>query len=579
MYAMEKKRVIWGAAIGLGTLLAGSLAVPRVFGGKGPAEEGLAPSSLGIRDSVRVILSLGLEQLWVGARRGLYRSTDQGSHWKRIFQPGIAGGQVQGLALDPVDPSRILVAAGTRLYASLNKGQRWELLYRSDQEILTVAVDPRDSRRIFVGTLKGLRISSDQGFHWNAPGGGLSEVWIRSVLFHPSRPGYSYLWTQRGLFRSKDQGSSWQRIWGRVSLEEEAGVPLAVLSDEEREESLESTGNLAIDPAEGILYIGTDQGIFSSRDDGQSWESLPTLGLGTPRILQLLVLPQRPRALCAATREGLFLFNPDTGIWNRLAEGLPSGPIDAVALTPEGHSVWAGTRQGLFQIALPASSPLRPMELSERERVSAEPSIQEVLEAAIQYAEVMPGKIRGWRAGAVLRNWFPRFTVSLDRDKDQTIASATSGGKTTFSMGPEDKSVSVGFGFTWDLANLVWNPDQVSIDTRSRLMVQLRQDILEEVTRLYFERKRLLSEFQGNPTQDPLLRTERSLRIEELTARLDALTGNRFSEEGCRSPKKPIDISKTRRYTPLMSCLKRDESRWKEAIHAKGRRIRKVRQG
>ena len=141
----------------------------------------------------------------------------------------------------------------------------------------------------------------------------------------------------------------------------------------------------------------------------------------------------------------------------------------------------------------------------------------------------MPDKIRGWRAGAMWRNWLPKFTVSLDRSRNQTIASATSSGHTTFSVGPEDESYKVGFGFTWDFANLVWNPDQISIDNRSRLMVQLRQDILEEVTRLYFERRRLVAEFQGNPTGDPILLHERQLRVEEATAQLDALTGGWFS--------------------------------------------------
>jgi hypothetical protein len=122
------------------------------------------------------------------------------------------------------------------------------------------------------------------------------------------------------------------------------------------------------------------------------------------------------------------------------------------------------------------------------------------------------------------------LTLSIDQDRDQTIVSSTSSGKTTFSVGPEDESFSLGIGFTWDLANFIWNPDQISIDTRSRLLVQLRQDILEEVTRSYFERRRLLAEFEGNPTADPSLKTERLLRVEELTAQLDALTGGYFSE-------------------------------------------------
>ncbi len=59
----------------------------------------------------------------------------------------------------------------------------------------------------------------------------------------------------------------------------------------------------------------------------------------------------------------------------------------------------------------------------------------------------------------------------------------------------------------------------------------LREDLLEEVTRLCFERKRLQLEFQGSPTEDPILKRERALRIQELTAHLDGLTGGVFCEE------------------------------------------------
>ena len=154
--------------------------------------------------------------------------------------------------------------------------------------------------------------------------------------------------------------------------------------------------------------------------------------------------------------------------------------------------------------------------------------------AAIRYAEVHPGKISRWRALARWRGLFPHFTVGLDQDRDPTIVSSTTAGITKFSVGPERKAVSLDFGFTWDLANLVWDSAQTSIDVRSRLMVQLRQDILEEVTRLYFERKRLLHEFQATPSVDPVLRQERSLRIAELTAQLDALTGGFFTAPGDR---------------------------------------------
>ena len=157
------------------------------------------------------------------------------------------------------------------------------------------------------------------------------------------------------------------------------------------------------------------------------------------------------------------------------------------------------------------------------------PSIQAVQSAAVRYAEADPGKIAGWRRRARWRAFLPRFSVGLDRDRNANIVSSTRDGSTHFTVGPERRNLALDLSFTWELGELVWNPDQTSIDARSRLMVYLRRDILEEVNRTYFERLRLASEFSRNPTEDSQLRTERRLRLEELSARLDALTGGFFS--------------------------------------------------
>jgi len=61
-------------------------------------------------------------------------------------------------------------------------------------------------------------------------------------------------------------------------------------------------------------------------------------------------------------------------------------------------------------------------------------------------------------------------------------------------------------------------------------MVQLRDEILEEVTRLYFERKRLLGELKKTRDTDDAETRKKTLRVEELTAYIDAFTGGRFSE-------------------------------------------------
>jgi len=59
--------------------------------------------------------------------------------------------------------------------------------------------------------------------------------------------------------------------------------------------------------------------------------------------------------------------------------------------------------------------------------------------------------------------------------------------------------------------------------------VKLRDQVLGEVTRLYFERRRLQAERLLTPKSDPMALVKEELRLMELTAGLDALTGGAFS--------------------------------------------------
>jgi len=158
------------------------------------------------------------------------------------------------------------------------------------------------------------------------------------------------------------------------------------------------------------------------------------------------------------------------------------------------------------------------------EHFQNEPSIEEIQEAAVQYAEVQPEKIASWRKKAAVKALFPE--VSLDYDKTIYGSVSVVSGTSIFATGPNDWGVTL----KWDLADIVWNSAQGSIiDVRSRLMVKLRNDILQEVNKLYFERRKIQMELLLNPPQNATERLEKELRIEELTGGIDGLTGGYFS--------------------------------------------------
>jgi hypothetical protein len=203
-------------------------------------------------------------------------------------------------------------------------------------------------------------------------------------------------------------------------------------------------------------------------------------------------------------------------------------------------NLYAATEKGLFR-----STPIDFGNNRQGEEIlfywEGEPNINEVQEEAIRYAEVEPEKIARWRRQASMKAILPTVRIGMDQDANKTVSSSiwgtcgTNSSPGRYFVGPDDKTKyrnqNWNISLTWELGDLIYNNDQTSIDVRSRLMVQLRDDILDEVTKLYFERIRVKIELDNLAIEDRKKRFEKELRLKELTASLDALTGGYFSRK------------------------------------------------
>jgi hypothetical protein len=187
--------------------------------------------------------------------------------------------------------------------------------------------------------------------------------------------------------------------------------------------------------------------------------------------------------------------------------------------------VYAATDRGVFYLSSGQALPLFPPEDYSRN----EPTIRQVHQWAIDYAEVNPGKIKNWRALAGKRALLPDLSVGLDRAESEFYHWDTGTSPDTLSKGKDLLNWDV--SLSWDLGDLIWSTDQTTIDSRSKLMVELREDVLDQVTRLYFERRRLQAELAAVDPPEPPVQFDKQLRVEELTALLDAFTGGRFSQK------------------------------------------------
>jgi len=195
------------------------------------------------------------------------------------------------------------------------------------------------------------------------------------------------------------------------------------------------------------------------------------------------------------------------------------------------NNLYAATQRGLFKAEL---SNTQGSEGTDAISLypQGEPEINDVQRAAMKYAEVEPEKIKLWREQARKKAVLPKLSIGIDRNTSDLWH--WEGGSTTKT---EDDVLrrgrdSIGWDVTlsWDLDELIWSEAQTSIDVRSRLMVELRDDILDEVTKLYFERLRVKMEFDSLSIEDRKKRFEKELKLRELAAILDGLTGGYFSQ-------------------------------------------------
>ena len=84
---------------------------------------------------------------------------------------------------------------------------------------------------------------------------------------------------------------------------------------------------------------------------------------------------------------------------------------------------------------------------------------------------------------------------------------------------------------TWNLGDVAYQPESIDISREAREVIELRDDVLDEITQLYFERRAVLAALHA-PVAMPHAESLRlRLRAAELAAGIDAWTGGWFSRQ------------------------------------------------
>jgi photosystem II stability/assembly factor-like uncharacterized protein len=182
----------------------------------------------------------------------------------------------------------------------------WEL---ADIRVYSMAVSPHDHRTIYAGSDQGLHISRDNGRTWHRldfPAEGL-QVW--SLALDPSNPDVIFAGVKpAAVFRSTDAGRSWQRL--PVGFPERCPIPIGP----------PRTTAIAIDPTDiRSIWAGAEVGgVFHSRDGGATWKALKPFRNSDSSldIHGLVVSTGNPKKILVTTPDGIWTSRDDGESWS-----------------------------------------------------------------------------------------------------------------------------------------------------------------------------------------------------------------------------------------------------------------------
>jgi hypothetical protein len=462
--------------------------------------------------------------------------------WSRVAAPSEEG------AIRAVAASRGRVAFGDTRGVSLREADGGWTRRRLRAAVRDLAFGPDGT--LWAATERGLvRIEPDGGSFDASPAPGEAARDVRRVAVGP---GGLAVATAAGVFWSPD-GVVWRRmhgaaadgpahavalgadqeLWGlgerglfRASLHETArgsarAIALPVAA--------RTTTDLALDWGGGAV-VASERSLAVRAAEQWAVEHPPL-----PPGARLGRLARGAGRLWLLSDRGLLEAEQVAGPWRE--SGPPIG-APGHALAGDGDRVWLAAADGLW---LGEPRPLARAAGAAAPAFGCDPPIRRLHRVALDYLDLDPAYVRRVRSGLERRALLPTVSVSGARLQERNRRSAwdeafLSGDLRRLFDRQDDRGRELDLGVTlsWDLGELLYHPEVIDLSTEARRLIELRNDVLDEINQLYFQRRQLLAELsQVEPGSADAVRLR--VRADELAAGLDGWTDGWFGRELVRS--------------------------------------------
>ncbi|MEE2751666.1 MAG: helix-hairpin-helix domain-containing protein [Myxococcota bacterium] len=163
-----------------------------------------------------------------------------------------------------------------------------------------------------------------------------------------------------------------------------------------------------------------------------------------------------------------------------------------------------------------------------------EPSVADVQQMAMEYSHTHRHQVEAWLEASKSAAYLPELQLRYyyyDRMNTgyEYVVDEQGNANPDPADADTDRDHVYQVTLKWKLDDLVMSSERIRVISEAQDVVKLRDKVLGEVTRVYFDRRRLQVDSLLSPSGDIKSQVENQLRLMELTAELDALTGGRFS--------------------------------------------------
>lgn len=238
-------------------------------------------------------------------------SSDNGTTWKTapvdfpnliLYDVAASQNTIYALGFSNSNPE---------LFRSIDGGNNWtgSVVNFRFFDHSPLAVSPSNASIVLVGGTTSLHASADGGKTWNdVSDEPIQSVSMGFVAFDPENGSVAYA-GRIGLLRSTNGGESFQPLGSAVG-EVATGIT-SYHAD---------PGAIAFDRGLGTVYLGTDGGVYATRDSGATWAWLPN-GMKNGLVLATAVDPSAPNHIIVTRQDWGPTQTRDGGMtWNDLQQ-------------------------------------------------------------------------------------------------------------------------------------------------------------------------------------------------------------------------------------------------------------------